>query len=320
MTIICLLDLPLGLPADSPAHVHGGETFLTRLPQWISRCQTYEGGIADAPGNEAHGAYAFCGLACLSILGPPRIMSKYLDIGALIRWCSAQQHGPEGGFAGRTNKLVDGCYSHWVGGCWVLLHEALDHSPEFTRVVPTPAAGANTGDTRRATAAPAVRGGGASAGRVRTATEVPPGARTVELWSRDALARYALCCCQAPRGGMRDKPGKPPDAYHTCYVLAGLAGAQHSYEYRPVRRAGAEEVSGDGYEGDEDEEDSEENGGVQVSLSSAFNWRVTGTIDGCWTADDVVEPVHPIFVIAMDKVEAVRAKYPRNRNRGFGAA
>ena len=29
-----------------------------------------------------------------------------------------------GGFRGRTNKLVDGCYSWWVGGC-VGLAEAL---------------------------------------------------------------------------------------------------------------------------------------------------------------------------------------------------
>ena len=34
--------------------------------------QTYEGGIAGAPGTEAHGAYAFCALACLCILGSPR--------------------------------------------------------------------------------------------------------------------------------------------------------------------------------------------------------------------------------------------------------
>ena len=26
-----------------------------------------------------------------------------------------------GGFRGRTNKLVDGCYSWWVGGCFALL-------------------------------------------------------------------------------------------------------------------------------------------------------------------------------------------------------
>lgn len=27
----------------------------------------------------------------------------------------------EGGFQGRTNKLVDGCYSFWVGGLFPLL-------------------------------------------------------------------------------------------------------------------------------------------------------------------------------------------------------
>lgn len=27
---------------------------------------------------------------------------------------------------------------------------------------------------------------------------------------------------------MRDKPGKEPDFYHTCYCLSGLAVAQHS--------------------------------------------------------------------------------------------
>lgn len=26
-----------------------------------------------------------------------------------------------GGFKGRTNKLVDGCYSWWVGGCVALV-------------------------------------------------------------------------------------------------------------------------------------------------------------------------------------------------------
>lgn len=71
MTVISLLDLPLDLPTDSPARVKGDETFLTRLPEWIAACQTYEGGIAGAPTNEAHGAYAFCALACLAILDDP---------------------------------------------------------------------------------------------------------------------------------------------------------------------------------------------------------------------------------------------------------
>lgn len=32
---------------------------------------------------------------------------------------------------------------------------------------------------------------------------------------------------QAPGGGLRDKPGKLPDFYHTCYCLSGLSSAQH---------------------------------------------------------------------------------------------
>jgi protein farnesyltransferase subunit beta len=65
------LNLPIELPPDSPGRVTGSETFLTGLGEWVSRCQSYEGGIAGYPGNEAHGAYAFCGLACLSIMGDP---------------------------------------------------------------------------------------------------------------------------------------------------------------------------------------------------------------------------------------------------------
>lgn len=37
--------------------------------------QTYEGGLSGKPGAaEAHGAYAFCVLACLCILGQPKEM------------------------------------------------------------------------------------------------------------------------------------------------------------------------------------------------------------------------------------------------------
>ncbi len=35
-------------------------------------------------------------------------------------------------------------------------------------------------------------------------------------------------CCQSSKGGLRDKPGKPVDYYHTCYCLSGLAAAQHA--------------------------------------------------------------------------------------------
>lgn len=93
--------------------------------------------------------------------------NRYLNLPALIAWLSARQHAPEGGLAGRTNKLVDGCYSHWIGGCWSLIEAA-------TR-------GTDSGTT----------------------TQIP-----VTLWNRDALTRYILCCCQADKGGLRDKPSK----------------------------------------------------------------------------------------------------------------
>lgn len=36
--------------------------------EWIASCQTYEGGFSGCPGVEAHGGYAFCGLAALALL------------------------------------------------------------------------------------------------------------------------------------------------------------------------------------------------------------------------------------------------------------
>lgn len=59
----------------------------------------------------------------------PIFSRRYLDLPLLVSWLSAQQHAPEGGFAGRTNKLVDGCYSHWVGACWPLIEVALQIKP-----------------------------------------------------------------------------------------------------------------------------------------------------------------------------------------------
>ena len=56
---------------------------------------------------------------------PHDIIPKYLNVDTLIFWLSSRQYAPEGGLAGRTNKLVDGCYSHWVGGCWSLVEAAL---------------------------------------------------------------------------------------------------------------------------------------------------------------------------------------------------
>ena len=242
LVTMSLLNLPLELPPSAPAREHGLTNLLDNLGDWVSRCQTYEGGISAAPSNEAHGAYAFCGLGCLSIMGPPReTLNAHLDVPRLIHWLSARQLAPEGGFGGRTNKLVDGCYSHWIGGCWALVEAA-----------------------------------------------VPSMSQTTSLWNRSALARYILSAAQFKRGGLVDKPGKRPDAYHTCYNLAGLSSAQHFYDYD-------EESGGDTGEG---------------SLHAPFHWKlgVEWQGDKVWDEEegDGMQRIHPVFVVPYKSVEVVR--------------
>ncbi|SMQ48536.1 unnamed protein product [Zymoseptoria tritici ST99CH_1A5] len=254
MTAITLLNLPLELPPDAPARKAGLTSFTDRLGEWVGKCQTYEGGIAGAPNNEAHGAYAFCALACLSILDAPHIsIPKYLNTTTLLSWLTGIQTSPEGGFAGRANKLVDACYSHWVGGCWALIQAAL--------------------------AGPKHEG------------------RTTDLWSREGLIRYLLCCGQqeGKRGGMRDKPSTRPDAYHTCYSLAGLSAAQNHFFY-DVKGETQDEVTG--------------------RLVSAFQWTAkpaTAEERKAWAFDEVdaVRPVHPVFVLPMEVVERTRSQFEK---------
>jgi len=228
VVILSLLNLPLDLPPESPVRAHGLTSFTDGLGDWISTCQSWDGGIAAAPGNEAHGAYAFCGLGCLAIMGAPEeTVPRYVNLPLLLHWLASRQCAPEGGYNGRTNKLVDGCYSHWVGGCWSIVEAA-----------------ATTG-----------------------------------LWRRTALARYILACCQEKKGGgLKDKPGKQPDAYHTCYNLAGLSAAQHKYVYdgKVNQRLGT------------------------GPLGAAYHWRTEGVYDGdndVWDQEDTVRAVHPIFII-----------------------
>ncbi len=99
-------------------------------------------------------------------------MYRYLDIKRLTAWLSARQYAPEGGFSGRTNKLVDGCYSHWVGGCFPLIEASLSASDDAAK------------------------------------HGLPP--VTESFFHREGLIRYILSCCQdqSKRGGLRDKPEK----------------------------------------------------------------------------------------------------------------
>jgi len=39
---------------------------------------------------------------------------------------------------------------------------------------------------------------------------------------------HALLCFQDRGGGLKDKPGKSKDYYHTCYALSGMSAAQNN--------------------------------------------------------------------------------------------
>ncbi|KAI9332298.1 terpenoid cyclases/protein prenyltransferase alpha-alpha toroid [Zopfochytrium polystomum] len=159
---------------------------------FVASCQTWEGGIGSVPGLEAHGGYAFCGLAACEVLRD----TDAIDVDRLVEWAAARQMAVEGGFQGRTNKLVDGCYSLWQGALFQILGAVLARR-DCAGVVPT--------------------------------REVD--AKVDCLMNRFALQEYILACCQDPVGGLLDKPEKNPDYYHTCYCLSGLSVAQHQYRW-----------------------------------------------------------------------------------------
>jgi len=237
--IYCLLIAATLLDILTPELVEGTAGF-------ISSCQTYEGGFASAshpsyslsgnilphpaprpPLGEAHGGYTFCALASWVLLQPylnstsrrePQGQKISIDIKNLLRWLVHMQ-GTDielGGFKGRTNKLVDGCYSWWCGGAFGLL-EAL-----------------GVGGIQNADSDEVPIDTGAGDG---VWDDVDEG-----LYNRTALQEYLLYAAQHPAGGLRDKPPKNADAYHTLYCLAGLSSAQHHIFPSTARRSQIEEA------------------------------------------------------------------------------
>jgi protein farnesyltransferase subunit beta len=55
--------------ADILNILDGNEELTRGVGDFIKSCQTYEGGISNAPYGEAHGGYTFCGLAAMLLIG-----------------------------------------------------------------------------------------------------------------------------------------------------------------------------------------------------------------------------------------------------------
>eukprot|EP00178_Gracilaria_changii_P016634 TRINITY_DN47907_c0_g1_i1.p1 TRINITY_DN47907_c0_g1~~TRINITY_DN47907_c0_g1_i1.p1 ORF type:complete len:390 (+),score=41.23 TRINITY_DN47907_c0_g1_i1:301-1470(+) len=108
---------------------HVGTALRKRCGEYISQLQAFDGGLGGEPGGEAHGGNTYCGTACAVILGLPTA----IDIDKVLNWAVMRQMPFEGGFQGRTNKLVDSCYSFWVGSLFPLV-ASLKGSKEATRL------------------------------------------------------------------------------------------------------------------------------------------------------------------------------------------
>lgn len=89
------------------------------VEKYILSCQNYEGGFTSEKFQECHGGYSYCALATLCILGK---VNK-INLKNLTHWLMNKQSNIEGAFMGRTNKLVDSCYSFWMGSIFFLIYE-----------------------------------------------------------------------------------------------------------------------------------------------------------------------------------------------------
>jgi protein farnesyltransferase subunit beta len=158
---------------------------------FLASCQNWDGGIGPQPGVESHGGYSYCAYASLCILR----QTSAIDEMRLLQWAVARQNRELGGFQGRTGKLVDGCYSFWLGGLFELL----------------------------------AKFGGFYLSSERNSSEQRADNLLFDQYS---LQEFLLVCCQSEdEGGMKDKPDTCPDLYHTCYDLAGLAAAQSGKKF-----------------------------------------------------------------------------------------
>lgn len=198
----------------------------------LGSCQTYEGGFASAsfpssnpsicPASaEAHGGYTSCAVFSWFLLQPllrrsEKVQDRQassIDVDAVLRWGVMQQsYAVEGGgFRGRTNKLVDGCYGWWVGGLFAVLDSVVQGEEQAEEAV---VAEPDVTATGTSTSGTQIQDGDKGEGKTKGDYVLGDGGEWEEVQGRDmlfnrtALQEYILIAAQSDKGGLRDKPGK----------------------------------------------------------------------------------------------------------------
>lgn len=102
------------------------EELTANVGEYVLGLQSFDGGLGGEPGTEAHGGNTFCGIAGAALAGA----LSHLETETVVDWAAMRQCRLEGGFCGRTNKLVDSCYSFWVGALFPILDASVAFDAE----------------------------------------------------------------------------------------------------------------------------------------------------------------------------------------------
>jgi protein farnesyltransferase subunit beta len=125
-----------------------------------------------------------------------------------------------------------------------------------------------------------------------------------------------------------------PDAYHSCYVLAGLSSAQHHYYIKESPAYDQEDLQ-TGVEGvsigqetfpmGKTEQPIEEAESTSGNLLAAFKWAASTSIpsssggleEQIFDEQDRVKLVHPVFLIPWGVAEKTRSWYEARPQSGW---
>uniref|UniRef100_A0A8C9GE34 Protein farnesyltransferase subunit beta n=1 Tax=Piliocolobus tephrosceles TaxID=591936 RepID=A0A8C9GE34_9PRIM len=229
------------------------------VEKYLISCQNYEGGFTSERYQESHGGYTYCALATLCILGKV----NNINLNKLMLWLINKQGALEGGFMGRTNKLVDACYSFWIGSLFFLINEI--YAIKYALLSVSKKKKGITGEIKRESSGSGDRSCSSNGNRSCSSNgnrdcnnsnnrdcnissnrdcsshnndylqsalnrshnmyDVDYKKKMIEkkLFNINYLRLYLLLCSQGNNGGMKDKPTEKVDYYHTCYALSGLS-------------------------------------------------------------------------------------------------
>ena len=203
-------------PEASRKAFHLLEEIRKPLYAWFLSLRHENGGFSIHHDGEMDVRATYTIICCASLLN---ILTEQLKEGAEDFLCKCQTY--EGGFGGEPGSEAHGGYTYCAVAALQLLGSRTNVAALrgwLARRQMTYEGGFNGRSNKLVDGCYSFWQGGAIA-IVSEEAEL--------LLDEGMLQRYILLCAQDVHGGLRDKPSKPRDFYHSCYNLSGLSVSQH---------------------------------------------------------------------------------------------